>query len=1008
MDSNSNYYIILDLDPEIDNWDLIEKQIQQMQQVWSLAATLPNDDKAKENLALIGKIRTTLHDPQQRKVHAAEAKIILGKRRANAVNKINSHIKIIKTRGTCSQKTFRQLVDKYKILSEQEIKRMLTQAGIGIIDEPVTSNSRSPMKEKIPSSAMRQIREELKEIEKIDLYDFLGLPANTSYQQLYKIASSKYTAAVDIHTPNSNRVKKLAGYCQAYFRTPENKEKYDLSLADEKLAELDDDIRIAGNDSPIGPDEMDALVRQARTLGVKATEARAYIENYASSHRIAINKSGKLPAETLLSCGTCRTLSDGTNTDYCKNCGKPLKINCLVCGALIPTQDQACTKCGASVGDSLMASDLFSEADQLYHRKKYVEAVQRIEEALDFRAEWHQALDLKQKIQEEQQAAAEATKKAAAEKEKVFIEAKRNLETLVYSNQLESAQVAMIAFQASYPQEDVTKLSDLITQGIGKCNLLSQEAQDLLSKLQHEQAFEKAAEALKVCHDHTQARQIYNNCPPAPPTEAKAVVSPQGETIKVTWKESPSKSAQYIIMRERKHSDGRNEGIKVAQEKPGVHQWVDADPPPGVPFKYSIYTKRGEMLSESSADTGFVFVTREVKNLTVEAGDGAIWGQWQTPDNAKARVSLREADDDQTNVEILANRHFVVRSLKNDVPYTVQILCEYVDDIGQPVMSHGITQKITPRKTPLPIDNLVFTETSAGLEITWSSPDGNQVYIYRHENPSRLAYQSPIPLSDLGKVGTLVAGHASDNVVTDTAAVTGVIYYTPVSANGNIGIIGRTQTYSHIPSILDLDIVPDGKYFRAKWRWPEHISEVKISWHYDDWLQSLAEEEMYFTIASLRSGQPCIIPADNGRPCTITLQNTFGLEDNKVFGNSFHWHYKPTTGPMQAKLSYQIMTPLFGFLFRKKVYIKLTCTQGLATNLDLVLVGKRHARCFQPSDGTTLNSFSRLSLSAGQTLRLMTPYPKYTKDFVVTLLPINGWEQIISIEHPATNKSTLR
>ncbi len=71
-----NFYLLLDLDPAVDDWKVIEQRIQEKQREWSRDRSMGNPKarrKAESSLAQLADIKTVLSNTETRREEAKEA-----------------------------------------------------------------------------------------------------------------------------------------------------------------------------------------------------------------------------------------------------------------------------------------------------------------------------------------------------------------------------------------------------------------------------------------------------------------------------------------------------------------------------------------------------------------------------------------------------------------------------------------------------------------------------------------------------------------------------------------------------------------------------------------------------------------------------------------------------------------------------------------------------------------------------------------------------------------------
>ena len=72
-----NFYLLLELDPKVDDWPTIQQRLLEKQRAWANDKTMGNPKarrRAESSLALLHDIETLLKDPESRRQEAKDAR----------------------------------------------------------------------------------------------------------------------------------------------------------------------------------------------------------------------------------------------------------------------------------------------------------------------------------------------------------------------------------------------------------------------------------------------------------------------------------------------------------------------------------------------------------------------------------------------------------------------------------------------------------------------------------------------------------------------------------------------------------------------------------------------------------------------------------------------------------------------------------------------------------------------------------------------------------------------
>lgn len=322
-----NFYILLELsiDPPENDPESIEAAISKKQSEWSRLRNHPTRGlQAQKCISMIPEIRRVMSDPNLREQEVSAAKAHAVKDKAGKIIEIDRHIDILMGKGFVSQEEIVKLaqihemmesdiLDRIRIKKEEKFARVDQQLSLrmakGYITEeeinklasrhnlkpddvksrvyiPMLKSDQQardiPPPRQIDRSIEKSIRENLKIVDKVSLYDFLDLHESTDLETIRTTAVEKkkqlaHTGKKDAGVTAGNI---LAGHCVNIFKNEESRIAYDISLAKHRLAELDSDIDISGFNNKIRPEYYEILLQKAIDFGMEKQEAERYIKDY--------------------------------------------------------------------------------------------------------------------------------------------------------------------------------------------------------------------------------------------------------------------------------------------------------------------------------------------------------------------------------------------------------------------------------------------------------------------------------------------------------------------------------------------------------------------------------------------------------------------------------------------------------------------------------------------------------------------------------------------------------
>ncbi len=998
MNDKKNGYIILELDPSVDDWKVIEERIEEKRQEWNnlrVKGYMESRNIAEQNLVSLPEIQRRLKDSQLRKKEADEARAIKRREYTTRVEYFNEVLRVtLVGRKNLTPEQYNKICEDFKdIFTAEEIKKRIIAAG-GQIGEDHKPDGKE--EELVDDAVMAEIRVLLRQVSCSDLYDFLEEKPNTSLEKLRTRAEEIHKDEIEkVIAPERTSKIKLAGHCSSLFRSEEDKKKYDHSLAIETMHDIDHLIEYAASGGIIGPAQMNEILKQAIEKGVKIDNARKYVYNYAKKRgwKVIEDTSSII---NLQQCGFCNHLAESTEDKYCRNCHRPLVVKCRNCGADVPSKDDACTQCSTKVGDTLKAMELLEKAKEYWNKNKDSQQAQvYIEQALYYWQSFPEAIELKQEIEKQ-------IGKVQTELDKI--------KKLVRDREFESAETSLDRFAHDYPGINTGNLAKQIEEGLARAKTVYQEADSLFLENRFEEAFKKYQESLSYCHDFSLSIKGSLKCPPLPPSNAKAEQTTGHKTVVLKWSINSSGSVESVIFRKtgappigEKDIDAKQ--IAATKET----HWEDNDVPIGKTTYYAIYQKRDGLPSDNGAVTNPVFVVAEVSDFRLVPGDKSIDGTLVRPPCNRVDVVYKKGSapsslSDGERVSLLMNKSFSLTGLTNGEPYYFRAVCQYIDEKGTQIASQGVIQMAIPDEIPQPILQLAFERLHNGLKIMWAAVPKGEVHIYRSINspaviPGDFASQEKLELC-----GELISARVDSCSILDTNVPDGMSYYTPVTIIGMVSVFGKTHDRIELPEVTDVKLETFGGKLRILWRWPENINLVRIFWTYDNSSSIKDTQTKLVDSGSYIGGGGCFIDADCTQPISLSIHTTDNLNDQRRISSGVPLMYMPSNPPPQANISYTIEKPIFG----SKLTIYIQCDEGYVNNINFVLVGAKYAAPLNINDGIIICEFKGIYLKKGEKFKHTCSVPIKRPELILGLLAFPENASSVIIKHPGKAGRTIK
>jgi hypothetical protein len=700
-------------------------------------------------------------------------------------------------------------------------------------------------------------------------------------------------------------------------------------------------------------------------------------------------------------CAYCQQLND-KGQNFCNTCNKPLFFTCPDCGEKVLCEYIACGNCGFPVGnhyrvellledcelalkkeDLTGASTLVNEAEKLWHPQKADELAQKISAKKT-------SIDAQlQQIQQRQKKVSEKCTLLIVQKK--FLEAHR----LLLSN-------TGVMFAGRETQS--RKIEEIIAQ-----------AQALMKRAQEPdvslgERIDLCRQVLLLCSDYQEARDLLSITPPPPPENLRAQI--KGRIVNLSWEPVPLHGITYHIIRKSRTQpknveDGQQLDIIAEQT------YDDTTAEIGLPLYYAVYSQCEQVLSQKGAFLArSVLITQDVTHLMAKVGNHKVELSWTPPQNVSTICIVRTENKPPVSLKdgtLLAKldgtqKRFIDQGAENNHIYYYATYCQFRNQDGNLVTSHGAQIRATPEAPPqVPKIDLKELETTPNLVllITWKEPKKGHVIILKSNKPPALRVGDMIEESQLSQHGQRLED--CPDSVKDIWKAPGIAYYTPVVLIQQWAYVGTTRRYSWVNNVRDLQTQNLGSAIRLQWSWPEQCQEVIVSFSPQDWPEpgDALTATRHVSRATYDQFGYYDIKGTHDQEYYITVSAII------KFGNEYiPAHELRTIGRIRSKmvLLYEIKSATF---FRRRPALHIIAkTSG--TLPALVLIGKRDRLPLNKFDGDVLCYIPEMLLMAGKEEPFDLPDKNFPPNtFGKLFLEDDDHTETVIIHQPHVNKLRL-
>jgi hypothetical protein len=937
-----NFYILLDLDTTVSDPAVITAAINARQAEWSRDRNHSKRGlEAQQNLALVPEIRRIMTSPADREAEARDADRIRAEAAAEARRELDEALAVLAAGGYLLEEEVAALVGQFgRRLSEAEVR--------GRVPVPVLKERpKAADKPTLERSVSAEITSRLERVGKKDLYDFLGLTRTASLKALLEAARRTQLEALNNNnkTAEVTATGELAGRCLTLFSSEDERRRYDNSLEQQRLYELDSLLEPAGASGRITPEVVEALLREALERGLELEDARQYIEAFALKRKWAIQVPAVSRWKDWQRCA-CGALL-GPTEGHCGQCGLELSIACPRCTTATPAANRACAKCGFPVGDATVVRRLRQEAEKALARGEVDQALRYVDEALVY---WPGATDLvtlRARIMQRRQ-----------EGDTLL----RRLDEALVQQQVVAAEKLLEEFEKQAPgRAEAASRRKTIAERLKRAGECVARARQEEQAGRAEAAIAAYSEALRDCRDLRDALDGLARFPPPPPARAEARAEPHG--IVLRWQPVAARQPlRYRIVRKvgsepQTPEDGALVGEVLADTL------TDATASPGEMYHYAVFSIRDGIPSAQPALAGPVLRTVEVGALRATVSDSCISLEWATAAGARGVEVWRQLGvpprlrGEGVRIVAVSAASATDAGLENGRVYGYRVVAVYTGPGGQPIFSDGVTCTARVVAPPKPVTDLHVLHQGEHLEVAWTTPPTGQVCIYAARDPITATCGSRLAVQGLERLGHLLKATGPHSARLDIGARQ-VVHLLPVTIDGSAATAGAVVRISWVEDVDQINAVVQGGQLKVRWKWPRDVTAAVVAWRTDQ--PPTGPEDPQATRES------CLLheyERDGGFTHAAPTADRLYIAVYAALRDGAAWNYASALTPgsravidvaRRRTVTYRIDAQWSFWLRRTGEYALKLTPDGPTTLPALTLVAKPGGRPLSPEDGTAI------------------------------------------------------
>jgi hypothetical protein len=1000
-----NFFEILGLDPDDHFTDeKFQQVLQQKYKEWKGDEKKIGSKKAValRYLALYNekKIQQTMQDPTRRRQQAEAYREIRRARRQERRAEFEQVIDIIR-RGEVEEAQIQQVIkDCAGVFSEAEIRARLK---VSSHKKSAEKSNEGPLLDPSSFTALQKDLLSLSPPQK-DLYDFFEKHERTSRKELLEEADTAYEWIQHFthKTAEITQKKSIIERAQRLFATDEEHAKYQRSLRQARLDALLKQFEQAlqmRSEKHLTSAQVTQFLEQAGKDGWSLAEAWARLQMRAAEAdpRWILDPPAISVDSSQQRCGTCGAYSPQDAT-YCNDCKSALHLPCPDCGKQVAADDAACA-CGFAIGNRFEVDKLMTLCREQLAQQYLVQASASLHTAGRM---WQpRKPDARQRALQELQARLRELEQARKKQT-------QHLDDLLNRRRFSSARVLLARQGALFGDTERESYTRLIEDALARAQALLHQAR---MQQAQEQKIALCVQAVRLCADLQEARDLLATLPPTPPQQLQGQV--HGSLVSLRWAPSTTQNVSYCVIRKNGSQPlSPDDGERLAGVSGCIFE--DTQPETGVSLFYAVFAMLEEVFSREAARLQRPLVLPgEVRDVRVRAESQCVTLCWQTPPHlANLWITRKEgrapvSPADGVHLQSLDLQGVVDHDVENGHLYVYTIYCQFQDYSGQLVTSHGVTIQARPEAAPESICALTITnqKVESGYEVTvrWAAPSTGEVAIIKSHEPLPFQAGEVLARSQLSRYGSSLPVRQPDTCQ-DRWERTGIAYYTPVVLFQENAYLGQSQRYALIEDVRDLRCENRPTGLRLSWVWPPLCKEVRVAYASEGWPR-LEHSEQVLRVARSTYDQKGYfeIQGASGNECYLIVAAFIEHNGTGILGSGIS---KKILLGDPLTLTYEIRQPrnLFG---AKKRSVHIT-VRGTGFLPALVLRYRQGRVPLGKKDSEPYMQMSGRSVTDGEVLELQLPEKQVPPGaFGKLLLADDALYGVVTIHHPGEEKVRL-
>lgn len=423
------------------------------------------------------------------------------------------------------------------------------------------------------------------------------------------------------------------------------------------------------------------------------------LEDFCISKKFIINFSDS--ESRMVRCPSCNAFVESEKDGMrCSICGNSIRILCPECTTKQSSTNHSCIKCGFDLMNGhKKALESENKIQNLLAEGLVNKALKELEELKKEYSTYGSIDDLNHDIN--------------TAKERLFLNKRRIKQAyeLRRFNEVVDVTEKLLTHYKKFLEND-QNIENIYSDSIKRlkeADILIRRAENL-----NNGNLDLYIAAADMCPDHPRASAVLSEYPPDSPVDVSFKTGGGKILIKYSMPQNRDKIKFCIYRDSYTLPESGPTSLPIAEISTGYY--LDDAAEPGIPYYYTVRSKRWGVLSKDGTSCGPVSVYSEINNVNIEPLEDGLRISYEKPKNCSRIRIWRKREESDEEIELTAGPQMIEdRGLVGGSVYHYLLIAEYESSNGHIERSSGSIYSSETNELPEPVKD---------LNISWNRSDG--------------------------------------------------------------------------------------------------------------------------------------------------------------------------------------------------------------------------------------------------------------------------------------------